>query len=98
MQIVGISYTTNKNAEKVYTLYVTAPFDAYNKAEDGSRGCVGKRVESIYVGVYDCSALKVGMEIDISYDKAITTARGTFQPIKRIDVIPQNQPAAKPQA
>ncbi|WP_281418861.1 hypothetical protein [Vallitalea pronyensis] len=41
----------------------------------------------LVIGNYDCSALKVGMDIDILYDKAITTAKGTFQTIKRIDVI-----------
>ena len=47
-------------------------------------------VERIYVGAYDCSKIKVGMLIDISYDKAITTSKGTYQPIKRIDIIPNN--------
>ena len=46
-----------------------------------------KKVESIYVGSIDCSALRVGQEIEVLYEKAITTAKGTFQPIKRIEVI-----------
>ena len=41
----------------------------------------------MYVGDFDCSSLKVGTFIDISYDKAITSSKGTFQKIKRIDVV-----------
>lgn len=44
-------------------------------------------MSTIYASQYDCSALKVGMEIDVLYDKAITTGRGTFQPVKRIEIL-----------
>lgn len=87
MIIVGISYTTNTNGVRATTLYVSDDFNAYYTNAEAGRGCMGKKVDTIYVGNYDCSNLKLGMNIDISYDKAVTGAKGTFQPIKRIDII-----------
>lgn len=87
MKLTGIHYSIGNDGKRRTTLHVTEPFDSYFSSEDQSRGCIGERVEAIYVGDYDCSKLKVGMSIDISYDKAITTAKGTFQPVKRIDVL-----------
>lgn len=52
---------------------------------------MGQRVESIYVGHYDCSGLKVGQEIDVLYDKAVSTKNGVYQPIKRIEVAGSKQ-------
>lgn len=87
MRIIGMSYTT-KNGQRMYTINVAAPFDSYYKKTEAGRNAVGEQVESIYVGELDCSAFKVGMEIEIIYDRMRTLANGkTFQPIKRIDVI-----------
>lgn len=104
MKILGISFSKNKTDDKVYTLYVTEPFDSYYKNEDGSRDCEGLKAYNIYAGTYDCDGLKPGMEIDISYDKAISTKNGVFQPIKKIEVLsnetaprPAVRPAVKPQ-
>ena len=87
MTIVGMSYTTHGNGEESTTIYVTDDFNEYYKNTEAGRGCIGKKVDSIYVGNYDCANLKVGMEIDVLYDKAVTTSKGTFQSIKRIDVL-----------
>lgn len=87
MKLIGLHYTTNAKGERSTTLQVTDKYDAYYSNVEAGRGCSGEKVESIYVGSYDCSALKVGMEIEISYERAITTAKGTFQQIKRIDII-----------
>ena len=87
MTVVGIAYALNKNNERVATLHVTDSFDEYDKNTDLGRSCLGQKVETIYVGTYDVSNIKVGAMIDISYDRAITTKNGVFQPIKRIDVI-----------
>ena len=47
---------------------------------------MGQKAESIYAGYYDCSQLKVGDEIEIYYDKAMTLKSGkTFQTIKKIE-------------
>ena len=46
--------------------------DYYNDPEKG-RSCVGQRVGSIYVGDYDRTAIKPGMEVEIYYDKAAPT-------------------------
>ena len=46
--------------------------DYYNDPEKG-RSCVGQRVGSIYVGDYDRTAIKPGMEVEIYYDKAVPT-------------------------
>lgn len=87
MKILGMNYSMNANGQKTTTLQVAEEFNAYYTNVEAGRGCVGMKVESVYVGDYDCSALKVGMDIDILYDKAITTAKGTFQQIKRIDIV-----------
>ncbi len=88
MKIIGMSYSINANGQKVTTIHVAEEFNDYYTNVETGRGCVGMKVEAIYVGDYDCSGFKVGMDIDILYDKAITTSKGkTFQPIKRIDVL-----------
>ncbi|NFO34609.1 hypothetical protein FDB37_13490 [Clostridium botulinum] len=87
MRLVGLNYTTNADGGKNTTLQVTDEYNAYYSNVEAGRGCIGVKVDSIYVGDIDCSGLKIGMDIDILYDKAITTARGTFQPIKRIDIL-----------
>lgn len=87
MRLVGYNYTKNPNGGKNTTLQVTDDYNTYYSDADAGRGCMGVKVDSIYVGDIDCSALKIGMDIDILYDKAITTTKGTFQPIKRIDII-----------
>lgn len=87
MIIEGINFTT-KNGVRNTTLHVTDEFNSYYSEASAGRGCVGKKVESIYVGNYDCSNLKVGMKIDILYDKAIRTVKGnTYQPVKRIEIL-----------
>lgn len=87
MKILGMNYSTNANGERVYSIHGSTTFDSYYKNVEAGRNCTGERVESVYVGTYDCSKLAVGMEIEILYDKAIKTAKGTFQPVKRIDVL-----------
>ncbi|MEL7606059.1 MAG: hypothetical protein AAGU39_08395 [Sedimentibacter saalensis] len=87
MKLLGKNYSTNTNGQQSTTLHVAEEFNSYYTNVETGRGCVGMKVDSIYVGDYDCSALKVGMDIEVLYDKAITTTKGTFQPIKRIDVI-----------
>ena len=52
---------------------------------------MGQKVETIYVGEYDCTSLKIGMEIDISYEKAMKTANGIYQPVKKIVVLNAKQ-------
>ena len=46
------------------------------------------------MGKYDCSKLKVGDEIEVYFEKAVTTKTGTFQPVKKIEVT-QSTPAIK---
>lgn len=88
MKIIGISSTTNEAGEKSYMLYITEPFPAYaNDAEKG-RQANGSKAEGLYLGKYDCSKLKVGDEIEVYFDKAVTTKTGTFQPVKKIEIIP----------
>lgn len=94
MTIVGINYTINDNGQIHSTLHVVCDFENYYKNAEANRGCIGRKVESIYVGMYDCTALKVGMEIDISYDKAVSNGKGGFfQPVKRIDIISSGKKA-----
>ena len=94
MKIIGISSTTNEAGEKSFTLYITEPFPAYANASEKGRQATGNKVEVVYVGKYDCSNFKIGDEIDISYGKAVTTKTGTFQPVKKIEII-QSKPILK---
>lgn len=87
MTILGMSYTTNADGIRNTTLYTKDNFEPYFNNPDNGRKCVGMKVEPIYVGSYDCSNLKVGMEISIYYDKAIVTPKGTFQPVKKIEIL-----------
>lgn len=87
MKILGKNSTRNEDGRTSTTLHVADAFpDYYNNPEKG-RSCVGQRVDSIYVGDYDCAALQPGMEVDILYDKAVPTKTGFFQPIKRIEIV-----------
>lgn len=86
-KIIGMSLTVSDSGRVSTTLHLSSEFPEYQDNPEEGRSCIGQKAESVYVGTYDCSALKVGMEIEIYYDKAITTAKGTFQPIKRIEVI-----------
>ncbi|MBN7774404.1 hypothetical protein [Clostridium aminobutyricum] len=87
MHLVGLNYTTNANGFRNTTLQVTDNYNSYYSNAEAGRACAGVKCDSIYVGDVDCSGLKIGMDIDILYDKAISTAKGTFQPIKRIDIL-----------
>lgn len=87
MILVGKQYSVNAKGERISTLHVTDEFKDYYKNPEAGRGCEGQRVDTIYVGTFDVSHLKVGMSIEIFYDKAIITGKSTFQPIKRIEVI-----------
>ena len=68
MKIVGINFTTT-NGIKKYTLHITDAFEPYYMNAESGRGCVGEKVESIYVGEQDCSQLKIGDEIENDYEK-----------------------------
>ena len=69
------------------TLYVLSDFDSYFNNPESGRSCEGQKAESIYVGDYDCSDIEIGQTIEVYYGKAITTAKGTFQPVAMIRVL-----------
>jgi len=85
MKLIGISYSTNEQGKKSYNLYVADDFNDYNRDAAAGRGCEGQLCDRIYAGTYDCSTLKVGMEIAVLYDKAIVTTKGTFQCTRQIN-------------
>lgn len=85
-QLVGMHFTVKDNV-KFTTLHLAEDFNSYFINAEAGRGAFGRKVDTVYVGAYDCSDLKVGMEIDICYDKMISTAKGSYQPIKRIDIL-----------
>lgn len=90
MKIIGINSTKSEDGRINTTLHVADSFpDYYNNPEKG-RSCIGQRVDSIYVGDYDPATLRTlrpGMEVEIYYDKAVTSSKGTFQSVKKIEVI-----------
>lgn len=87
MKVEGISRATNTQGDVVTTIHVTDDFNSYYRNAETGRSCEGKKVETIYAGTVDCSAVKVGMEIEVIYDKAVATAKGIYQPIKRIEIL-----------
>lgn len=91
MYLQGINYSKNQQGKRVSTIHVIQDFDDYFVDETAGRGCLGKKVESIYVGDYDCTGLKIGSKIDVFYNKAVTTSRGTFQTVKSIIVLNENK-------
>ena len=93
MQIIGINSNTSDEGRKFSTLHLTEEFDAYYNDPSAGRSATGKRVESVYVGEYDVSRLKPGMNVSIYYDKAMKTRKGDiFQPVKEIVVETPKQP------
>ena len=86
-KVLGFHYTTNEAGNRSTTLHLEEDFPVYYSNTEAGRNCSGKRVSTVYVGSYDCSAIKVGSEIEIYYDKAIQTKNGSFQPIKMIEVL-----------
>ena len=64
MEIVGLHFTTSANGQKNTTLQVVDDYNPYYENAEVGRGCIGKKVESIYVGNIGCSALQVGQEIE----------------------------------
>ena len=89
MKIVGISRTNTEDGRINSTVHIAEDFPGYYNNPEKGRSCVGQKVDSIYVGDYDCTALKPGMEVEIYYDKAVTTKTGFFQPVKRIEIVKQ---------
>lgn len=87
MTLLGMNMVRNAEGVVTTTLQVAEDFPAYYSNPEAGRKCVGQKVDAIYVGTYDCSALKVGMSIEVLYEKAVQTKTGVFQPIKRVDVI-----------
>lgn len=87
MKLIGISSTTNETGEKSYTLHVTEQFPTYANDSEKGRQAIGIKAETFYVGKYDCSNIKIGDEIEIYFDKAISTKNGTIQLVKKIEVI-----------
>ena len=84
MKLIGISYSTNEQGKKSYNLYVADDFNDYSCDAAAGRGCEGQLCDKTYAGTYDCSTLKVGMEIDVLYDKAIVTTKELFNQLKRL--------------
>lgn len=87
MVIVGINSTRNEDGRTSTTLQVLDAYPDYYNNPDKGRTCVGQKVESVYVGQYDCTGLKVGMEVEVLYDKAVSTKTGVYQLVRRIEII-----------
>lgn len=86
-RLLGIQSTKNAAGVTTTTLHLASNFEAYYNNADAGRKAVGECVESVYVGQYDCTGLKVGMEVEVLYDKAVSTKTGVYQPVKRIEIV-----------
>lgn len=83
--IIGILSNT-KNGATTSTLHLAEdPSEFHNR--DG-RKALGKVVSTVYVGEYDCSALRVGQEVEIFFSQAFKSNTGNvFQQVKLIQPI-----------
>lgn len=86
-KVIGKHFSKNAEGKNVTTLHLADDFDLFYSDSTKGRGCEGQKVESVYVGTVDVSKIKVGMDVEIIYDKAITTSKGTFSPIKRVGIL-----------
>lgn len=87
MTVIGMHRSANSKGERVTTLHVSEEFEPYYTDRATGRSCEGKKVSTIYVGTYDCSSIEIGSEIEVYYNKAIVSSKGTFQTIKHIEVM-----------
>ncbi len=88
LQLVGWNSSINPaTGHRTATLHLLCDYEPFYSDKEAGRFCTGNRVESVYVGDYDVSNLKPGMEIEIFYDKAVTTTKGTFQQVKKIEIL-----------
>ncbi|MBP1561762.1 MAG: hypothetical protein J6C96_11075 [Oscillospiraceae bacterium] len=95
MRVAGIQYTPIKSSDNSknefnYTLHVMDKFPEYLTNSDSGRGCSGMMVSTVYAGNYDCKDIKPGMEIEIYFDKAVSTSKGVFQTVKKIEIVKAN--------
>lgn len=88
LEVVGIQLSVNKKGETTTTLHMLGEFPDYYNVSEG-KAAIGKMALSEYMGTIDCSHIEVGALVDVVYDKAVTTSKGTFQPVRRVDVIKQ---------
>lgn len=86
LTVLGI-HRSIKNGITNTTLHVASEFPSYYNDKEAGRTSEGSMCQSIYVGSYDCSKILINSQIDILYDRAITTSKGTYQPIKCIDIL-----------
>lgn len=82
MKVLGIYQNGNKK-----TIHVSYPPESYFNNPDADRIFEGEAVKSIYVGDMDITGIKIGTEIDVFYGESISTKRGQYSPIRRIEVL-----------
>lgn len=92
MTVTDKHYYTNKDGQMVTALHVTEPFDSYYYGD--GKGAEGLKVDTIYAGTVDCSKVQVGNEIEVFYDKAVTTKNGSYSPVKKIQIVEPSTQAA----
>ena len=90
IKIVGIKKVVKDEREYV-TFYGTKGFSDYEV--ENSDLVIGRAVEIISTN--EDFGVKLGDEVDFNYGKAITTAKGTFQPIKSVTFIKRADAPAK---
>lgn len=88
-KVIGIQMNTTKDGRISTILHLMGAFPAYSNNTAAGRNAVGNAVEVVYVGTVDCAHVKVGSIVDVIYDKAITTRKGTFQSVKRVELVKQ---------
>lgn len=86
-KIIGMSAVRREDGRIYTTLYLSSPFESYFNSPENGRSCQGEMVDKVYVADYDCKNLKVGMEINIFYDKAVSSKKGVFQQIVLIQPV-----------
>lgn len=88
MLVLGKAIARKDGEESKTILYLSDSFPEYYSQSEKGRSCVGQYCESVYVGTYNCDKIDVGANIEILYDRAVTTKNGSvFQPIREIRVM-----------
>lgn len=88
MKVLGIQRSF-KNGKSATTLHTESEFAEWLKDEAAGRSAIGKQVETIYVGDYDCSSLKVGDSVEIYFSQAFKNGAtgAVYQQVKLIQVV-----------
>ena len=87
MEIVGISILQIRTVNVISTVQLYIPMKSIITVLMAAEVVLEWERKQSMLAANDISDLEIGMEIEIFYDKAVVTAKGTFQTVKKIVVL-----------